>query len=84
MVLSHTYNSKCTTHIRYPERLNNKLGQVEKELDVIQNSIRDLEKFDLEYKRQSEMSSPNIKGVIIAVAVTLVAYTMVLYMFGIY
>ena len=62
----------------------NKLGQVEKELDVIQNSIRDLEKYDLQYKKQSEMSSPNIKGVIIAVAVTLVAYTMVLYMFGIY
>ena len=62
----------------------NKLGQVEKELDVIQNSIRDLEKFDLEYKRQSEMSSPNIKGIVIAVVVTLVAYTMVLYMFGIY
>ena len=62
----------------------NKLGQVEKELDVIQNSIRDLEKYDLQYKKQSEMSSPNIKGVIIAVVVTLVAYTMVLYMFGIY
>ena len=62
----------------------NKLGQVEKELDAINNSIRDLEKYDLEYKKQSEATSPNIRGVIIAVVVTLVAYTMVLYVFGIY
>ena len=62
----------------------NKLGQVEKELVTIQNSIRDLEKIDVEYKRQAEVHTPNIRGVIVAVVITLVAYTMVLYMFGIY
>ena len=60
----------------------NKLGQVEKELSTIANSIRSLEKVDYEYRRESEQPSSNLKGMILAVVATVVGYSLVLFILG--
>ena len=62
----------------------NKLGQVEKELSTIANSIRSLEKVDYEYRRESEQPSSNLKGMILAVVATVVGYSLVLFILGIF
>ncbi len=62
----------------------NKLGQVEQELSTIQNSIKELQKVDYEYRRESEQPTSNLKGMILAVVVTVVGYSLILFVLGIF
>ena len=62
----------------------NKLGQVEKELATIANSVKALERVDYEYRRESEQPVSNVKEVILAVVATVVGYSFVLFILGIF
>ena len=65
------------------ERMN-KLGQVEHELTMINEEIRDISKLDHEYRKETTARGSYIKDVVMAVMITAVAYTFVLYILGVF
>ena len=65
------------------ERMN-KLGQVEHELTMINEEIRDISKLDYEYRKQAEPSNGYLKDILVSVAGTVLAYTFIMYILGIF
>lgn len=58
------------------------LGQVEHELTVINNEIRDIQKLDIEYRNQTSSQSASFQQIAIAVMVTIMAYSLIMFVFG--
>ena len=65
------------------ERMN-KLGQVEHELTMINEEIRDISKLDHEYRKETTARGSYLKDVALSVAITALAYTFVMYIIGVF
>ncbi len=61
----------------------NQLGDAEKSLMEAANDIRDLAKINYEFRTQSQSEPYNIKVIVISVSLTIIGYTLGLYMLGI-
>ena len=61
----------------------NQLGQVEAELSMIANSIKDLKKTDYEFRRETEASPSYWREITLAVVATVVVYTLALFVMGV-
>ena len=61
----------------------NQLGDSEKSLMEAANDIRDLAKINYEFRTQTQPEPYNIKVIVISVSLTIIGYTLGLYMLGI-
>ena len=61
----------------------NKLGQVEHELTMIGEEMRDIKKLDMEYRTEMSGNKSNLKTVVMGVVATVVVYTLIIYVLGI-
>ena len=61
----------------------NKLGQVEHELTMIGEEMRDIKKLDMEYRTEMAGGKSVLKPVVFGVVITVLLYTLIIYIMGI-